>query len=289
MKDAVGQVRAWHAVVAASMAQDLPGMAPPDLERFRTRLATGPVVAWAATVDDQVVGLAVLCLSSPAATAKTQVHVHPAHRRHGIGSRLLTALAAEARARGRQGVILAAPAGGPGDIYCLRRGLTRVRTLHHLLLCLREVHPGWLDELVAVEHPGYRLGGTAEIARPGQNGTIPGDVLLTVTAEHGREVIGCTEVVIPGGTGSHVTQHDHPLVGGHRGLGLDLWVKAAMLRTLYDEYPQVTPVATDPAGHEADLLAANGHLGFRLHHRTNEYRLDVTGSVALRPVVPRRL
>ncbi|GAA4634042.1 GNAT family N-acetyltransferase [Actinoallomurus vinaceus] len=272
---AAEQVRAWHAVVVASMAHDLPGLAPPDLERFRMRLATGPTAAWAATVDGEVVGLAMLCLSTPVATAKAQVHVHPAYRCRGIGSGLLAALAAEARARGRNGVILAAPADGPGDGLCLRRGLTRVRTLHHLLLSMDDVHPAWLDELVAVEHPGYRLAGTADVTRPGRRGRVPGDVLLTVAAEHARQVVGCTEVVIPGGIGTRVTQHDHPLVAGHRGLGLDLWIKAAMLRTLHDEYPQVDQVATDNAEHDADLLAVNRHLGFRLHHRTNEYRLDL--------------
>ncbi|MFB4316642.1 GNAT family N-acetyltransferase [Actinomadura sp. 21ATH] len=266
-------LRAWHAVVAASMAADAPGTAPAAPRRFHAHLTAGATAVWTATRAGQVLGLAVLHLPSATATGRAHVHVHPAYRRRGVGGRLLGALTAEASERGLNGVIAAVPVGGTGDAFCLRRGLTRVRTLHHLLLSLRDVHPGWLDEMVAAEHPGYRLTKTARIAPPGREDAVPGDVLLTVAAEHGRGVVGCTEVVVPGGGGSRAAQHDRPPSDDHHGLGLDLWVKATMLRLLYDEYPQVTQVATDSPGHDGDLLAVNRHLGFRLHHRTNEYRL----------------
>ncbi|MFC9976620.1 GNAT family N-acetyltransferase [Spirillospora sp. NPDC127200] len=268
------RVRAWHAVVAASMAQDLPGTEPVTRDRFHVHLTAGATVVWTAVHAGRVVGLAVLRLPSTTATGRAQVHVHPAHRRRGVGGRLVTALTAEARALGLHGAIVAVPAGGSGDAFCLRRGLPRLRTLHHLLLSLREVHPDWLDEMVAVEHPGYRLAQTERIAAPGHRDAVPGDVLLTVAAEHERKVIGCTEVVVPQGKGPgpRATRHDPLPAHAHHGLGLDLWVKTAMLRLLYDQYPQVTQIATDTA-----LLTADRHPGFRLHHRTNEYRLDVTG------------
>ncbi|MEW2356278.1 GNAT family N-acetyltransferase [Spirillospora sp. NPDC029432] len=269
------RLRAWHAVVTASMAEDAPGTAPVDPERFHALLTGGATAVWTATRAGQVVGLAVLRPPSTTATGRAYVHVHPVHRRRGVGDELVAALAAEARARGLRGAVAAVPVGGTGDAFCLRRGLTRVRTLHHLLLSLRELHPGWLDEMVAVEHPGYRLVRAARIAPPGRAGAVPGDVLLTVAAEHGRKVVGCTEVVVPGGDGPRATQHDRPPAGDHHGLGLDLWVKATMLRLLYDRYPQVIEVATDSPGDDAELLAVNRHLGFWLHHRTNEYRLDV--------------
>ncbi|MBE1532130.1 GNAT family N-acetyltransferase [Actinomadura algeriensis] len=269
------RLRAWHAAVAASMAEDAPGTAPPPLDRFHAHLTAGATAVWTATRAGHVVGLGVLHLPSSTAKGRAHVHVHPAHRRRGVGDRLVTALTAEARARGLHRVIVAVPAGGTGDAFCLRRGMTRLRTLHHLLLPLRDVHPGWLDEMVAVEHPGYRLTKTARIARPDREDAVPGDVLLTVAAEHGRKVVGCTEVVVPGGGASRATQHDRPPADDHHGLGLDLWVKATMLRLLYDDYPQVTQVATDTVENDAALLAVNRHLGFRLHHRTNEYRLDV--------------
>ncbi|MFD0900616.1 GNAT family N-acetyltransferase [Actinomadura sediminis] len=269
------RLRAWYAVVAASMAADAPGTAPAPPDRFHAHLTAGATAVWTATRAGRVVGLAVLRLPSTTAAGRAHVHVHPAHRRRGVGARLVDTLTAEARVRGLSRVVVAVPAGGTGDAFCLRRGLTRLRTLHHLLLSLRDVHPGWLDEMVAVEHPGYRLTKTARIAPPGREDAVPGDVLLTVAAEHGRKVVGCTEVVVPGGGGARATQHDRPPADDHHGLGLDLWVKASMLRLLYDDYPQVTQVATDTAGNDAALLAVNRHLGFRLHHRTNEYRLDV--------------
>ena len=286
------RVQAWHAVVAASMAQDAPGTAPVAPERFHACLTAATTVVWTATHAGRVVGLAVLRLPSTTSTGRAQVHVHPADRRRGVGDRLMRALLDEAQTRGLYGLIVAVPAGGSGDALCRRRGLTRARTLHHLLLSLREMHPGWLDEMVAAEHPGYRLTESVRIAPPGRDDTVrpggtrndsvlddalPGDVLLTVAAEHGRKVVGCTEVVVPRGSGPRVTQHDQPPAEGHHDLGLDLWVKAAMLRLLYDQYPQVTQVATDNPEHDTDLLAVNRHLGFRLHHRTNEYRLEIAG------------
>ncbi|MBO2454167.1 GNAT family N-acetyltransferase [Actinomadura barringtoniae] len=353
------RVRDWHSVVAASIAQDAPGTTPVTPERFHACLTAGTTIVWTATRGTRVLGLAVLRLPSTTSTGRAQVHVHPNHRRRGVGDRLMRALIDEAHARGLYSVIVAVPTGGTGDALCQKRGLTRLRTLHHLLLSLREMHPGWLDEMVAAEHPGYRLTETVRIARPGRDAmvsldtvppeaapeptpeaapeptpepsrdgvsdgtspdgtrpdgtpsdgvpadavppgavppnavpsgtvpsdavaaeTLPGDVLLTVAAEHGRKVVGCTEVVVPGGSERRVTQHDHPPADGHHDLGLDLWVKAAMLRLLYDQYPQVTQVATDNPEGDTALLDVNRHLGFRLHHRTNEYRLEITGPPA---------
>jgi hypothetical protein len=53
-----------------------------------------------------------------------------------------------------------------------------------------------------------------------------------------------------------------------------------MLRLLYDRYPQVTQIATGAPGHDAALLTVDRRLGPPLHHRTNEYRIDVTGPPA---------
>ncbi|MFI0446869.1 GNAT family N-acetyltransferase [Actinomadura sp. 6N118] len=285
------RVRAWHAVVAASMAQDLPGMAPSTPDRLHAYLTSATTLVWTAGRAGEVVGLAVLRLPAAAVTGRAQVHVHPAHRRCGIGDRLVAALISGARFHGLHTVTVAVPVGGTGDAFCLRRGLVRLRTLHHLLLSLREMHPGWLAEMVAAEHPGYHLTGTTQITPPGRDTAVPAEALLTVTAEHGRQIASCTEVLVPGGTGPRATgpratgpratQHDHrPAADGHHGLGLDLWIKAAMLRTLYDQHPQLTQVVTDNPEHATTLLAVNHHLGFRLHHRTNQYRLDVTGSSA---------
>ncbi|MFC4910014.1 GNAT family N-acetyltransferase [Actinomadura gamaensis] len=276
------RLRAWHAVVAASTIQDTPGAAAVSPGRFHAHLTTGSTLVWTASRAGRVVGLAMLRLPTTTATGRAQVHVHPDHRRRGVGDRLVKTLTVEAAERGLRGLIAAVPAGGTGDALCLRRGLVRLRTLHHLLLSLREVHPGWLDEMVTAEHPGYRLAETARIAPPGGEdaaaGALPGDVLLTVAAEHGRKVVACTEVVVPAGGGPRATQHDRRPEDGHHRLCLDLWVKAAMLRLLYDRYPQVREVATENHEHDAASLEVNRHLGFRLHHRVHEYRLDLTGS-----------
>ncbi|MBO2453146.1 GNAT family N-acetyltransferase [Actinomadura barringtoniae] len=273
-------VQAWHAVVTAALNEDLPGTVPDAFDRFSARLAAGATVVWTAVRTGQVAGLAILRRPSAASTGSAQVHVHPAHRRHGVGDRLLNALIAEAHTCGPHGVTLAVPVDGPGDAFCLRRGLTHLRTLHQQLLPLRDLHPGWLDEMVAAEHPGYRLTERTRLASPGHHGAVPGDVLLTVTAEHANGTAAHTEVVIADGLGPYATQHDHPPANEHHAPGLELWVKAAMLRLLYDQHPQVTHVTTDSPEHDAALLAVNSHLGFQRHHRTNEYRLGPTPNIA---------
>ncbi|MFG2002871.1 hypothetical protein ACGFNU_27285 [Spirillospora sp. NPDC048911] len=67
----VPQVRAWHAVVAASMAWESPGMEPPP----PAHLATASMIVWTATRADEVVGLAMLPIA--AVSDRAQVHVHP--------------------------------------------------------------------------------------------------------------------------------------------------------------------------------------------------------------------
>ncbi|MFG2002872.1 hypothetical protein ACGFNU_27290 [Spirillospora sp. NPDC048911] len=79
----------------------------------------------------------------------------------------MSALTSEVGRRGLHTITVAV--GGTGDAFCVRRRLVHLRTLHHLPL--GERHPGWLDEMVAAEHPGYRLIGTERIAR--QAATTP--------------------------------------------------------------------------------------------------------------------
>src|SRR5256885_9907727 len=95
-------VIAWHAVVAASVASDLPGEATPTPDQIRDYLTDGRL-SWVARVDGAVAGVAVLRCDDR--LAEFAIQVHPAYRRRGIGSRLLAAVAEAARREGSRTLV----------------------------------------------------------------------------------------------------------------------------------------------------------------------------------------
>lgn len=314
---------AWHRVVAASMAHDLPGVPPPGPEAVHARL-TRPALdshrlMWlAAGADGVPVGVASLRLFAAAGRdhlAELELHVDPAHRRLGTGSRLLAAAVSACRAEDRRSLIAEAAADGPGAAFGEQRGFRRALTLDHLLLRLDEQAGSDVLKAADAEHPGYRL--------TGWTGTVPddladafaaaknamndmpvgdldfgrvawdadrvramakvvddrGDTLLTIAAIHDDGTMaGYTEILIPQGAPPRAQQYDTAVVPEHRGHGLGLWVKAAMVRRLRAEHPGVTEVETDNADDNVHMLAVNHALGFRTYRRTCEFQLDVPAS-----------
>ncbi|WP_369147003.1 GNAT family N-acetyltransferase [Streptomyces sp. R44] len=170
------EAAAWHQVVAASTAHDLPGTPPPDAGRIHAQL-TQPALgsrrlAWLAVGADGVpVGVAGLRMfTSPGQEhlAELELHVDPAHRRRGAGSLLLSAVVTACRAENRRSLIAAAAADSPGEAFSERRGFRRALTLHHLILRLAEPAEADLLRIADAEHPGYRL--------TGWTGTVPDDL-----------------------------------------------------------------------------------------------------------------
>ncbi|GHE73390.1 GNAT family N-acetyltransferase [Streptomyces capitiformicae] len=160
---------AWHEVVTASMAEDLPDVPPPPRAQAHARL-TRPrlgtrLLTWFAYQDDgrghsRAVGAATLCLfdrEGQEHLAEMELYVRPDARRRGTGTELLSAVVAAAVSAGRRSLIAEVPACTAAELFCVRRGFRHALTLHHLLLSLSEVHRGWLDELTSVERPGYRV------------------------------------------------------------------------------------------------------------------------------------
>ncbi|MCX5397770.1 GNAT family N-acetyltransferase [Streptomyces sp. NBC_00102] len=113
--------------------------------------------------------------------AELDLAVHPSDRRAGIGTRLLDAALAGARAEGRTTVTAqVAMAGGAEDEYAYgaafltARGFRAVLTLTFTRLATADVDPAArtaLAEIAAEPHPGYRL--TA------WNGTVPDELAET--------------------------------------------------------------------------------------------------------------
>lgn len=311
---------AWHQVVAASTAHDLPGAPTPDPGQIHAQL-TKPALGsrrltWLATGADgvpvAVAGLRLFTSAGQEHLAEMELHVDPAHRRLGTGSRLLSAVVAACRAEGRRSLIVAAAADSPGEAFSERSGFRRALTLDHLMLRFDEMDEAGLRKIADAEHPGYRL--------TGWTGTVPddladafaaaknamndmpvgdldygnvawdadrvramgkvvadrGDTLLTIAAVHDDGTMaGYTEILLPKGAAPRAQQYDTAVVPEHRGHGLGLWVKAAMVRRLRAEYPGVVEIETDNADDNVHMLAVNHQLGFRSYRRTREFQLDV--------------
>lgn len=309
-------VAAWHGVLAASLAHDLPEEPAPTLDHVHGDLVTPGLdshhLLWTATEGNGTVGVARLRLfdgSGRAHLGQFSIDVHPAHRRRGIGSRLLDHVSAAARAEGRRCIVVEASSDTPGVAFLEARGFECVLSLSLLLLNVYEA--GCVEEIVRADHPGYRLtrwlgvvpGEIADTFATAKSamGDMPtgemdygtrgwdadrvrdmaetvekrGDTLLTVAALHGGRVAGFTELVIPVGDGTRAIQYDTAVVPEHRGNGLGLWVKAAMLDWLQAEWPAVGEIETDNAEDNSHMLAVNQRLGFRPLRKTRQYQYEL--------------
>ncbi|MFC1437384.1 GNAT family N-acetyltransferase [Streptacidiphilus sp. N1-10] len=317
----------WHQVLAASMAHDLPGVPPPGPGKVHAQL-TKPALdshrlAWTATgpggLPVAVAGLRLFTSPGRDHLAELELHVDPAHRRRGTGSRLLSTVVAACRTEKRRSLVVEVPGDSPGEAFCERWGFRRALTLDHLILRLdAPAAPAALDEATISEvtpagHLGYRL--------TGWTGTVPdeladafataknamndmpvgdldygsldwdadrvrtmaqvvahrGDTLLTLAAVHADGTMaGYTEILLPHGAPPRAQQYDTAVVPAHRGHGLGLWLKAAMVHRLRAEHPHVVEVETDNAEDNVHMLAVNHKLGFRSYRRTCEFQLDLS-------------
>ncbi|MEU2238325.1 GNAT family N-acetyltransferase [Streptomyces sp. NPDC018338] len=306
---------AWHAVVAASLGSDLPAEPRPTFEQVHAQLTvagrdTRRLLWLAKAADGEVVGVAGLRLFTSAGQshlAELELHVAPDRRRSGVGSHLLASVVKAARDEQRRSLVAAAPGDGPSGAFCATRGFRRVLALDHLLLDVADADAAEAD----AEHPGYELTGwtgtvpdeLAEAFAAAKNGMndMPtgdmdygsqswtadrvramaevladrGDLLLTTAALGKGEIAGYTEIVIRAGETRRALQYDTVVVPAHRGHGLGLWVKAAMVRRLRAEQPGIVEIETDNAQDNTHMLAVNRRLGFRFHRSTHEYQLDL--------------
>ncbi|MBE1535953.1 GNAT family N-acetyltransferase [Actinomadura algeriensis] len=239
------------------------------------------------------------------------IRVRPEHRRRGLGRRLLAAAAGGLRADGRGSVIAQVLAGTPAVPFLESHGFECVLTLRGMVLDLEEVPAERVDRLVDAGPAGYRLvrwrgvvpdGRAAALARaktamadlaeyegaPWDAARVRemaelvakrGDDLYTVAAvtgdpgrDGGEAIAGFTEMVVPSGAAGRAAQYDTAVVPEHRGRRIGIWVKAAMLRWLAAERPEVREIETDNAGDNSHMIAVNEELGFRVERESMEYQ-----------------
>jgi GNAT superfamily N-acetyltransferase len=274
-------------------------------------------LAWLASGADGVpVGSAFLRLftgSGRAHAAELDLHVHPAERRRGVGSRLLDAAVGAARDDGRRSVAAQAEGGSPGDRFLRARGFCPVLTLVFARLPLSGADVAALKRITDRPHPGYRLASwdgivPAELAetfaasrramddmpvgetdREAVTWDVDrvlaaeravaqrGDLLHTVVALDVSDgsVAGFTELVVPG-TGRGDAQHyGTAVLPEHRGRGLGHWMKAESVRQARERHPELAGLLTDTADGNGPMRAINDALGYKPTHRVVEHRLDL--------------
>lgn len=266
------------------------------------------------TKEEAVATAALRLFSQPGRDhlAEVDMTVHPAHRRLGAGSRLLATVTEAARGAGCRSMVTEVTAGTPGEGFLAARDFTPVLRLTWLRLALEETSDQ-IGRLPDVPHAGYRLtawegvvpdelaapfararGGMADMPVGGldldevvwdearvraaaEAVAARGEHLLTVAAvsETDGEVAGYTELVLPAGLSGRAQQYDTAVLPAHRGHGLGLWLKAAMLRRVRARFPRITEVEADNADDNRHMLAVNTALGFRPRLRTVKYQLDL--------------
>lgn len=260
----------------------------------------GPRRCWVARHEGRIVGTAVLDLpdrESPD-TAIAQVRVLPETRRRGIGTALLRETLPTCRAEGRDTVVAySIPAGGVGEAWTRSLGFTKVAEWVRQTLRI----PGADPALWQVPQPdGFRImrwsgaapqevvagfarartamrdapTGESSLAWPDwtvervrqyeADAVKRGCELQTAVIIHeatGR-VVGLTEMEIQDGQSETVLQQDTAVVPDYRGQGLGRLVKAAMMRWLTAERPEVTHIVTSTAADNTHMIRVNLQLGY---------------------------
>lgn len=269
-------------------------------------------LAWLAS-DGHPVGSAFLRLFSRPGQehlAELELHVHPADRRHGTGTRLLDAAVGAAREAGRRSVLAQAEAGSPGAEFLPSRGFRQVLALTFARLPLAQADPAAIAER---PHPPYVLtswSGTvpdhlaqtyADSRRAMDDmpmddtdyGTVTwdvdrlravaeavaerGDHLHTVAAIHQPTggIVAFTELVVPSDGLGDAQHYGTGVLPEHRGHGLGLWIKAESIRQARERHPRLGGLLTDTADSNPYMRLINDALGYVPTHRAITYQLDL--------------
>ncbi|GGS20327.1 GNAT family N-acetyltransferase [Actinokineospora fastidiosa] len=281
----------FHELSLARLRAELPEQPEPtpaeSIARVRVPAAGfGPRRMWLARLDGRAVGWARVYLppDGNSHVAMTDMVVHPQARRLGVGTALLSTILRAVDRPVIEGPLLD---GGDGALWAESLGLRRVhgiveqrlepgdaRTdfpapdgyhlrawsdaapddlLHSYASARTAIQDAPLGEL-AYREPDW----TAERIRAEEAELRASGVTLhVVVALHGDEVVGLTVVLVYPDTDGPAHQRDTAVVPAHRGKGLGVWMKAAMLRRLPG-----TRIATATGIENVHMRQVNERLGF---------------------------
>jgi mycothiol synthase len=273
----------------------------------------GPSRFWAAHLDGRLIGVANFGFPDDenGHLVIGDIRVHPDQRRRGIGTTLLRAALPTMRTEGRR--VLTAwgvTAGGAGAKWADALGF---RVVHHDVLQMLSI-PDTDAGLWQVPAPdGYRLTkwiGTAPddllesyaTARraihdaPSEDSShrqpewtsdrvraaeddlrrrgVEQRIVVAVHEATGA-VAGLTELELHPSRQDLGYQQYTVVVAGHRGHGLGRFVKAAMVRWILDERPQIRRIGTSTAAGNVHMIRVNHEVGFK----TTRSMVDVEAEV----------
>jgi GNAT superfamily N-acetyltransferase len=98
------------------------------------------------------------------------------------------------------------------------------------------------------------------------------DMVRTLALAPGGAAAGMSEMMVSRRRPSLARQGDTGVVGGHRGLRLGRWLKAANLRRALDHQPAIEVVETFNATSNAHMTSINEAMGFRLYRTFSTYQ-----------------
>lgn len=260
----------------------------------------GPRSAWAAWDGGELLGYGTVVYPDRhmLETAIPRVIVDEAHRRRGIGTALLREIVADARAQGRATLAYEqVRIGSEGEYWARAVGFANTQLRRWQMLHVADVDPAlwevpvpagyrlvqWTDaapdDLVAVfaqarnaiadaphgESSLREPEWTVERIRQAEADVrAAGEISRFVVAVHERTgaVAAITGMLLEPGRVDLCWQRDTAVVADHRGLGLGRVVKAAMMRRLTADIPDLGKVITNTAAENAFMNRVNEQVGY---------------------------
>ncbi|MDR8411765.1 GNAT family N-acetyltransferase [Nonomuraea sp. 3-1Str] len=255
---------------------------------------------WAARRQGHLAGLAItqLSRSEDDNSIVVDVRVHPELRRQGIGTALLRRALGGSSAEGRELIVgRGVTAGGDGEQWIRARGFTVVQRVALQVLRVPEVDPALWEVPVPAGHRLEQWTGAAPDtlvesfarARGAIHDAPVGDSsyrhphwsvprvrqaehdarrrgvehrAVVVVHEASDAVVGLTELEIFPGMPDTAVQQDTAVLPRHRGRGLGRTVKAAMMRWLLAERPEIRLVVTNVDAGNDYMTRVNHQLGY---------------------------
>jgi len=262
--------------------------------------SVGPRQVWAAYEGDQVLGFATVVYPDRRLLdwANPRVFVSESHRRRGIGTALLRELVADAGARGRTTLACElVRIGTEGDHWARAVGFTDTQRTCWQMLYVADVDPAlweipvpegfrlvqWADaapdELVAAFAAARNAIADAprgDSSYQNEEWTVARvrqvEADLREAGDDSRFVVAVHEETgaVAALTGMRLDprrvdlcwQRDTAVVAQYRGLGLGRVVKAAMMRWLLTDIPDLGRVTTSTAADNAYMIRVNEQIGY---------------------------